>query len=481
MKLTKIVATIGPASESEMMIRKLIRVGVNVFRFNFKHNKPAWHARMIDRVKQIAKEMEVVVGVLLDLQGPELRIEMKQEFIDLKKGEKIILGEKVETGKVKGFWLTHKEVVGYLEVGQVLFAEDGGFKFKVVERLDGNNVVLEVVRGGRLKVKKNCNIPGAGFPFPVLVDKDYAGLKIAADHQVDYIALSFVRSKDDVEFLREKMVEFEAKSKVISKVESKLAIDNIDEIIQVSDGIMVARGDLGVELPIEQVPYYQKVIIHKCIEKGKTVITATQMLQSMVHSPVPTRAEVSDIANAVFDQTDAVMLSAESATGKYPEEAVKVMVKTVYFNERQETYDTRERYDFEINDREQLVCDGAYDFYITSFLNNRLMEFIGIVAFSETGRTVLNLARYRPNIPIFAFVPDEKVRDGLSAVRGVVPFCVKELGKEGNEVERGDIEKVKRFLLDKNFVQKGDNLILVHGDIWKQRGGTSTVRVIQIE
>ena len=481
MKLTKIVATIGPSSESEEMIQKLIRAGVNVFRFNFKHNTPDWHARTIEKVKRVGEQMDKVVGVLLDLQGPELRVEMNQEFIDLSAGERIVLGEAVVEGREKGFWLTHKEVVEYLKVDQTLFAEDGSFEFKVVERLDDKNVVLEVVRGGRLKVKKNCNIPGADFPFPVLIDKDYEGLKIAANHQVDYIALSFVRSRADVMFLKKEMDKLGAKAKVVSKIESRLAINNIDEIVKVSDGVMVARGDLGVELPIEQVPYYQKVIIRKCIEKGKTVITATQMLQSMVHSPVPTRAEVSDVANAVFDQTDAVMLSAESATGEYPEEVVKVMAKTVRFNEKQDTYDTRERYDFEIIDREQLVCDGAYDFYITSFLNNRLMEFVGIVAFSETGRTVLNLSRYRPNVPIFAFVPNERVRDGLSAVRGVMPFCVKELGKEGNEVERADIEKVKQFLLDKKFVQKGSNLILVHGDIWKQKGGTSTVRVIQIE
>ncbi|NOY14617.1 MAG: pyruvate kinase [bacterium] len=479
-KLTKIVATIGPASESDEVIEQLLEAGVNVFRFNFKHNTAKWHAQLVQKVRKIADRMDKVVGILLDLQGPELRIEMPADEMDVKKGEKIVLGQMAETGKRKGFWLTHKEVVGYIEKGQLVYAEDGSFKFKMVERLDGENVVLEVIRGGLLKRRKNCNIPGAAFPFPVLVDKDYEGLKIAAKGQVDYLALSFVRSKRDVEFLREKMSEFGAVAQVISKIESKMAIDNIDEIIEVSDGLMVARGDLGVELPIEQVPYYQKMIIRRCVRKGKPVITATQMLQSMIESLVPTRAEVSDVANAVFDRTDAVMLSGESATGKHPVEVVKVMSKTAKFNEKQDEQDTRHMYDFEILDREQLVCDGAYDFYITSFLNDQLMKFVGIVAFSETGRTVLNLAKYRPNVPIFTFVPNQRVRDRLSVVRGVVPFCIGQLGKKESEVEKKDIAKVREFLLSKKLVVKGDNLILVHGDVWKQCGGTSTVRVMQI-
>ncbi len=480
MKFTKIVATIGPASESEDKIAELILAGVNVFRFNFKHNKPEWHASRINRVRQVADQLGHSVGVLIDLQGPELRIEMNADEIDLTSGEVIFLGQRAKQGS-KGFWLSHDKATQYLAKGQTVYAEDGSFEFRVLSRVDnGLSAKLKVIKGGLLKRRKNCNIPGTDMPLPVLIDRDFEALKVASKNPVDYLALSFVRSANDIKLVRQAMAEYQVDAKVVAKIEARKAIDNIDEIITASDVLMVARGDLGVELPIEQVPYHQKVIIKKCIEKGVPVITATQMLQTMISQPVPTRAEVSDVANAIFDKTDAIMLSAETATGQYPVEAVKVMTKTAMFNDGQAITDTRRFYNFEILDREQLVCDGAYNFYITSYLNDRLMRFNGIVAFSETGRTVLNLAKYKPNIPILAFVPNKKIRDGLSLVRGVVAFDTEELGKRQNDVGKHDINRVKEFLTGRKLAEVGNNYILVHGDVWKQKGGTSTVRVIQI-
>lgn len=471
-KLTKIVATIGPPTDSEEKIRELINAGVNVFRFNFKHGSVEWHSERIERVNKVAHEMGASVGTLIDLQGPELRINMPYDSTDIEKGELLVFGEEAFEKKEKGISVTHPDIIPHLIEGQKCLAEDGTFSF-LVERKDGKTY-LRCETAGNLKQRKNFNIPGAEFPFPVLVERDFEGLELAVRHRIDYVALSFVRSANDLKVVREEMKKMDVHALMMSKIENQKAIDNLDEIIENSDAMMVARGDLGVELPMEQVPYYQKMIIRKCSEKGIPVITATQMLQSMTDNPVPYRAEVSDIANATYDLTDAVMLSGETASGKYPLEAVTVMAKTASFNETKFLTDTRTRYDYRIEDVESMICDAAYNLYL------RLREMKkapkGFLVFTHSGRTARLISRYRPKIPVYAFTSEELVRDQLTLNFGVFPF-LEQVTREG-EVKKVDVASTLEYLKNKSYVEQGDSLIVLHGDVWAIEGGTSTIKVV---
>ena len=475
-KLTKIVATIGPVSDSPELIQKLIEEGVNVFRFNFKHSSIEWHAERIDRVKKVAKKMGIHIGTLLDLQGPEIRINMPSDSIEVAIGELVTLGESVFADKTKkGFSCSHPSLFSYLKVGQHLLADDGAFTFTVVDV--GTEAILKCTRAGLLKNRKSLRIPGANFPFPVLVDRDFEGLKMAQRAEIDYIALSYARTAEDVETLRKEMKKYKVHAQIISKIEAKSAIDNLDEIIEASDGVMVARGDLGIELPIEEVPYWQKIIIKKSIEKGIPVITATQMLQTMIDNPFPTRAEVSDVANATYDLTDAVMLSGESASGKYPVETVNMMNKVVIANELRFNEDTRWTFEFSDKDNDSLLCEAAYNLYNT--LEAREEDIAGFVVFTTTGRTVRLLSRYRANVPIFALVPNAKEADMLTVNYAVEPITDHDFTQKEVTTKEG-LEKVSEFLEQKRYVKKGQWLIILHGDYWFDKGKTSTLKLVQI-
>lgn len=474
-KLTKIVATIGPACESEEQIAALIKAGVNVFRFNFKHSTIEWHAERIHRVKQVAKKMNKHIGTLLDLQGPEIRIYMPGESITVKEDELITLGESAFSEKKKGFSCSHPDLFEFLKVGQHLLADDGAFTFTVKEIKP--EIILQCNRAGVIKNRKSLRIPGADFPFPVLVDRDFEGLKMAQRAEIDFIALSYARTADDVLVTRKEMAKYKVVAKIISKIEAKSAIDNLDEIIEVSDGIMVARGDLGIEIPLEEVPYWQKVMIGKCMEKGIPVITATQMLQTMIENPFPTRAEVSDVANATFDLTDAVMLSGESASGKYPLETVTMMRHIIESNERRFSKDTRKLFDFKGGDNERMLCEAAYNMYKN--FETKGQSFGGFIVFTETGRTARMLSRYRPNVPIYALVSSNKVGDMLTLDYGVHPLShftpyTKEL------VTVKGLEKIVDHLKEIKSITKGQSVIIIYGDEWMQKGHTSTLKLVQV-
>ncbi len=479
-KLTKIIATIGPASESEEMIEKLILAGVNIFRFNFKHNTIDWHEDRMKRVRKVAKKLDLPIGILLDLQGPALRVNMPFDDISIKKGETIAFGERVFETQEKGLSVTYPDIIKYLQPGQKILADDGTFTFYVEKK--GDQFFLKSETTGILKNRKSINLPGADFPLPVLTERDREGLKLAQKERVDIIALSFVRSAKDIKEVRKIMAQHGLTAQINSKIETKMGIDNIDEIIEESDSIMVARGDLGVELPIVEVPYYQKMIIGKCLEIGKPTITATQMLQSMVSNPFPTRAEVSDVANAVYDFTDAVMLSAESATGSYPLEAVSMMRETVKFNEKKFFRDIRRMFKYKLTDQEEILSDTAYNLFLRLYMKEVALKdnITGFIVFTQSGRTARLLARYHPRVPIFTFTPNEIVRDKLTASFGVYPFLQDVLSKTG-EVKRHDVVKAVEFLKNKRLVKKNDLLIVLHGDYWAVLGGTSTVKIIQVD
>ncbi len=474
-KLTKIVITIGPSCDSPKMIKTLIDLGVDIFRFNFKHNTIEWHDEKIKRVNQVAKQIKTPIGTLIDLQGPEIRINMPYEKISIKKNELILFGEEVFAKKEKGFSISHSQIIPNLKIGQKVFADDGRFIF-IIEN-SGNKTYLRAKTSGILKNHKNLNIPGANFPFPVLVDRDFEGLRLAQRYEIDYVALSFVRSATDIKIAKKEMKKYRVNAKIIAKIETKKALDNLDGIIEESDGVMVARGDLGVEMPIERVPYYQKQIIQKCIRKGIPVITATQMLQSMVENPMPTRAEVSDVANAAYDYTDAVMLSAETSVGKYPKEVVEIMKKTLVFNENKNFIDSRRRFDFKLKDKEAVLCDTAYGLYIEE--QNQKNNVSGFLVFTHTGRTARLISRYHPLVPIFAFTPNQSVSESLNINFGVFSFPYELISKKG-EVVKIDIQKAVKFLLKRNWIKKGKTLIVLHGDYWAVEGGTSTIKFLTV-
>lgn len=467
-KLTKIIATIGPSSDSPEMIEKLMLAGVDVFRFNFKHSSVDWHKERIVRVNQIAKKMGRSIGTLLDLQGPELRINMPGDQIEINEGEMILLSQKVFIEGKKGFSISHQQIISTLQKGQKVIADDGAFTFEV-EKNTGEDVWLISYSKGVLKNRKSFRLPGVDLPFSSLIDRDFEGLKLVQKNEVDFVALSYVRNGHDLKILREEMKKYHLKAKVIAKIETKQAIDNLDEIIRLSDGIMVARGDLGIELPIEEVPYYQKVIIKKSLERGIPVITATQMLQSMIESPFPTRAEVSDVANATYDLTDAVMLSAESASGRYPLQTVEMMARTIIANEKRFSIDSRKKLDFLVEGNEDLICEAAYNLYLT--LQKKIAGFI---VFTQTGRTPKILSRYRPTTPIFAITCDKKVADSLSLSFAVFPIAYYRVDKK--QIEIKDVDQMVNQISEKTSEKK--LFIGLFGDNWV-RGGTTTLRLIQ--
>ncbi|TXH01199.1 MAG: pyruvate kinase [Candidatus Moraniibacteriota bacterium] len=472
---TKIIATIGPSSESPQMIEKLINAGVNVFRFNLKHNELLWHKEKMALVKEIAGKMDRAVGIFIDLQGPEIRLVTPEHMeIALKKGSEIEITKKNEDNST--FSLTDDIVLSYLEKGQKVVVDDGKFQFEVI-KAGKDAVTLISHSNGVLKTRKTLNVPGVYFPLDALTERDKEAIIAFKESKVNFVGLSFVRTAQDVLDLKKFMKKVDFSGRVISKVETQLAIDNLDEVIDASEGIMVARGDLGVELPIEQVPYYQKVMIKKCIERGFPVITATQMIHSMIERPYPTRAEISDIANAVFDLTDMVMLSEESAAGQYPLEAVTMMKKTLVFNEKNVLVkDTRNVFDYMSVDAEEMLCDTAYNLYLQFRKKN--FNFGGFVVFTESGRTARKLSRYRAEAPIFCFAPNEYVRDSLTVNFGVIPLLQQDIFTKGQLVKLDDMKNAISHLEKSGMFDANKYYILLYGDNWNVEGRVSTVKVI---
>lgn len=472
-KLTKIIATIGPACDTEEKITSLINKGVNVFRFNFKHNTVEWHTDRIKRVNSIAHVLGIPIGTLIDLAGPEIRITMPFDTLILKIGEEVSFGGEIYKKKgIKGFSITHPEIIEYLKDGQILLADDGMFSFQVVKKRSKIHLISQTK--GVLLNNKSLHIPGAHIPLSSLIERDLEGLKLAEKHEIDFIALSFVRSPFDIRILRKEMNKLGVKAKIISKIETQKSLDNIDGIIDATDGIMVARGDLGVEIPIEQVPFYQKMIIRKCLIAGKFVITATQMLQSMITNPVPTRAEISDIANAVYDHTDAIMLSGETASGKYPEKTVDVMRKTSLFYEPKPEKDIRSYVQYSARNTSAMICDTAYNLY-RRYVSAK-QQISGFIVFTQSGNTARLLSRYRPQVPIYAFTPSQDVCDSLMINFGIRPFLY-----EYDSNLAADMTAIKdavRILRNKIVQKRNSKLIVVHGDLWGRGNGATTIRII---
>ncbi len=414
----KIVATLGPASNTEPAFRKLVRAGADVIRLNFSHGTHEEKLELIKMIRKVSREEHKPLCILADLQGPKIRTSKLKDRqpVLLKAGQKLTITPRDVPGTASLIGTTFKTLADNVEQGSRILLSDGLIELRVHELRD-KDVVCEIINGGMLGENKGINLPGIPVRVPSLTEKDAEDLEFALKNGVDAIAVSFVRTAEDIRIVRNRVVALGCETWIIAKLEKPQAIEHLDEILQVADGIMVARGDLGVEVPPEKVPAIQKHIIRRAAEYFKPVITATQMLESMIENPRPTRAEVSDVANAIYDGSDAVMLSGESAVGKYPVEAVTMMARIISESERQ----IKDQYIVAPRNRESHLSIAETICEATAHAADDL-DLRGIALFTETGTTARLLSKYHPGVPIFALSPIEVTVNRLNLLWGTMPM-----------------------------------------------------------
>jgi pyruvate kinase len=481
-KFTKIVATIGPSSKSTDIIKDLIIEGVDVFRLNFSHGKIEEHLDVLKNIRKASDEVGKFTGIFQDLQGPKIRIrEIENQLLELKEKETLIITTEIlKGGIINGEKIVsidypslHKEIFE----GARILIDDGLIEVRV-RNVKGKKIYTEVINGGILKERKGVNLPHIRLGISSITEKDKADLKFAFDNELEYVALSFVRNAGDVKELKEIMLkEYLKIIPVIAKIEKPEAVVDLDNIIDVADAIMVARGDLGVETSPQEVPVLQKKIIRQCNLAGKPVITATQMLESMINNPRPTRAEANDVANAILDGTDAVMLSGETAIGKYPVEAVRTMKEIAKFVEESAVFKNVEL-KRNLTEEELLQITKSDTEEATSFATIEVAEKIGakfIVCFTHSGNTARKLAKYRPLIPNIAFTPIRSTAKRLSLVWGVSPI---EIGFVNTVDEL--LEGASELLKFKNIVKEGDFVVITAGVPVGVSGSTNMIKVVKI-
>lgn len=455
MRKTKIVCTIGPATKEVETLKKLILAGMNVARINFSHGNYEDQKVYIEAVKKAREELNMPVALLLDTQGPEIRTGVLEQMpIELKAHDIFTLVNEDIIGNKERVSVSYKELYKDIKVGTQILIDDGKIELQVKEIKD-KDVICEVMNGGMLGNRKSINLPGTHVNLPSLKEKDIKDLKDGCMADFDFVAASFIRSKEDVLAIRKVLDENGGKNiKIISKIENQEGIDNLDEIIELSDGIMVARGDLGVEIPFYEVPIMQKKFIQKCNDAGKMVITATQMLDSMTENPNPTRAEVSDVANAIFDVTGAIMLSGESAMGKYPVKCVETMNNIAMAVEDYIKYWKR------FTKREHNLTDVDYEFNLSHSVTATAMEMNAkaIFAYTETGDTPRMVASFLPACPIYALTSNEKTYRQLALALNTTPILVKNKTNPNDIISEG-IELAKK----QGYVQEGDIVVIAGG------------------
>ncbi|ANE48443.1 pyruvate kinase [Paenibacillus swuensis] len=418
MRKTKIVCTIGPSSESLENTKKLINAGMNVARLNFSHGDFEEHGNRIKNIRQACQEMGKTVAILLDTKGPEIRLgKLAQEPIELQQGENITLTTEEMLGDITRIPITYKDLPKDVKVGSTILIDDGLIGLTVTGIRNGTEIDCVIVNSGQIKSKKGVNVPGVRISLPGITEKDANDIIFGIESGIDFIAASFVRKASDVLEIRQLLERYNAEHiQIISKIENQEGVDNLDEILEVSDGLMVARGDLGVEIPAEEVPLVQKRMIQKSNIAGKPVITATQMLDSMQRNPRPTRAEASDVANAIFDGTSAIMLSGETAAGKYPVESVETMSRIALRAESALQY--REIFVHQAAISQTSVTEAISQAVANTALD---LEAKAIITSTESGYTARMVSKYRPKAPILAVTPSEQVMRRLAMVWGVIP------------------------------------------------------------
>lgn len=470
-KRTKIVATVGPSSQSEDKIRSMIRAGMNVARINFSHGAHETHRETIERIRRIAEEENAVVAIMCDMQGPKIRIgTVANEPLVVEPNDQITFTLDSVPGENGVISLPHPEFIKDITSGMHLLLDDGNLDF-VVEQASSRKLTCKVVVGGHLSSRKGVSAPTARLSLSAITDKDRVDIEFALAQQCDYIAMSFVRSQEDIRELRWLIRHLGGEAGIIAKIEKHEALDNIEEIIAISDGIMVARGDLGVETPAEEVPYQQKRIIHLCNDASKPVITATQMLSSMVDNPRPTRAEASDVFNAIMDGTDAVMLSNETAAGNYPVEAVEMMAKIAVIAEQSMWTNRTTNPRFHPINREgreaisNAVSQATYQIADT-------LKAKAIVTSTLTGYTSRLVAKERPRTPVLCVTPSEITHRRMALVWGVIPLLIPQFSSIDEM-----ITAVAQATRKAELVNQGDSLVIIAGVPFGVGGQTNFLKI----
>ncbi len=484
MKFTKIVATLGPNSRSPGIVEGLLQEGADVIRLNFSHGTHDDHHLSVRLVREAARKLNRHIAIFQDLQGPKIRLgQIEGEFLEVITGETLVLTTQDLVGGIhngmKKIAIDHRSLHEEVRSGDRILIEDGLFEL-TVERVDGPDIVTKVINGGRLKPRKGVNLPNIKLAISALTDKDRRDLAFAYEHELDYVALSFVRDARDIQELVDLMLStYGRKIPVIAKVEKPEAFRDINGIISAADAIMVARGDLGVETSPQEVPIMQKSLIRQCNIAGKPVITATQMLESMINHPRPTRAEANDVANAILDGTDAVMLSAETAAGQYPVEAVRMMKSIALNVEASDIFRTL----MKKNVLTQEALEAKASLRIEDAVHFATMELAGkvearyLVAFTNTGSSALGLAKFRPLAPLIAFSPKQATLRKLALVWGVEPLQL------GGVVESVDdlLVSASECLLNKGLASENDVVVFTAGVPVGVSGGTNMIKVVRLE
>jgi pyruvate kinase len=451
---TKILATIGPAIDSREKLEAIVDAGVNGFRLNFSHGNFEYFERVFNTINELCVRKSLPIPILIDLQGPKIRIgELSQPEIYIAPGDNIELTTEECIGTKEKISVSYKQLVDDSLIGETILIDDGLIRLQIAEKKI-KSVVCSVMEGGILKPKKGMNLPGMNLSTPSVTEKDFKNLEFALKHRVDYIALSFVRKAEDIVVLRSWLAKRGFKKPIIAKIEKQEAVNNFEEILHAADGIMVARGDLGVELGPQEVPIIQKQIIKRCNEAGKLVITATQMLESMVNNPIPTRAEASDVANAVWDGTDVVMLSAETSVGKYPVRTVEIMKEIM--GKAESTYRYEPNLNFEVpTDTQEKLFDYMNKSIVTM---SRQINSKAILAFSSGGNTPSSLSKFRPQAQIIAITDNFDAMNLLSLRWGVSSIFFENINDKYKAVTA-----VKKILAEKKLVKPGEFIVFTEG------------------
>ena len=472
MKKTKIVATLGPACSNKSVLKDMIMEGLNVCRLNFSHGSYDDHANSIKMIREINEELGLNVAILADLQGPKIRTnEMENNGVLLEVGNEI----KIITDKVLGnavrFSINYQKLPQDVSPGEKILLDDGKIMLEVITTNGKTEITCKIVQGGILSSKKGVNFPNTKISLPSLTEKDQLDLDFALDHEVDWIGLSFVRSARDIIELKHRIAARGAKAKVIAKIEKPEALENIDDIINESDGLMVARGDLGVEIPFQNVPLIQKMLISKCVRKAKPVIVATQMMESMINNMTPSRAEVNDVANAVLDGTDAVMLSGETSVGKYPIEVIRTMSNII---KEMETHNG-------IYNKEELPERGLERFISDSICFNacrlsQRVEAKAIITMSFSGYTAYKIASQRPNAEIFIFTSNRSILTQLNLLWGVRAFYYnKHISTDHT------IADIKYLMKNEGYLKQGDLVINIASIPIEDLGGSNMLKLSYVD
>lgn len=467
MRKTKIVCTIGPASENEEILRKLIENGLNAARLNFSHGDHLEHGARIETIKKLRQEMKKPIAIILDTKGPEIRTGKFTDKVELVEGQSFIITTREVLGDNTMCSVTYERLHEDVVPGDTILIDDGLIGLKV-EKIVEQDIHCRVLNSGPVSNHKGVNVPSVKINLPALTEKDLSDIKFGIDQGIDIIAASFVRKPSDVIAIR-KVLENNGgeKIQIVSKIENQEGVDNLDEIIRLSDGIMVARGDLGVEIPTEEVPIVQKMIIEKCNRAGKPVITATQMLDSMIRNPRPTRAEASDVANAIFDGTDAIMLSGETANGKYPVEAVSTMARIAVKAESALNYESM------LAKRRVQHTPSVPDAISLATVQTAMeLNASAVITATQSGHTARMISKYRPQSEVIAVTPYDKVARKLSIVWGVYPIIAEKMESADEVIDRSVDEA-----LNQGYVRKGQLVVIAAGVPIGFAGTTNLMKV----